>query len=130
MVFCNKHVESAHEFACEQCDYKATSKTLLKTHTDRDHEFTCEKCDYKSSTKIQLKSHSDTAHKNKRIACDYCERKFNKKETYEKHMKQDHAGRQNYMNNENSQNLIQTTLPFQRILRSHKKAVSTLEPIN
>ena len=99
----------------------------VRNVTDSNYEFTCEKCDYKSSTKIQLKSHSDTAHKNKRIFCDYCERRFNKIETYEKHMKQDHAGRQKYMNNEN---LIQTTLPFQRILRSHKKAVSTLEPIN
>ena len=32
------------EFACEHCEYKSPSKTLLKRQTNTAHDFTCEQC--------------------------------------------------------------------------------------
>ena len=114
-----RHVESTHEFACNQCDFKLTSKAHLKGHIETTHEFACEQCDYKSPSTTHLKRHNETAHKTKRLSCNICKRKFNKSEIYEKHKKSAHT-----------ENLVQTVIPFQRILRSNKKAASSLESIN
>ena len=73
---------------------------------------------------------SKTTQKSKRLSCTFCEQKFNKKETYEKHMMKAHGERPENLNLNTDQNLIQTTIPFQRKLRSFKKTVSALEPIN
>ena len=59
-------------YACDQCSFKATSEIVLKTHKIMHHERKVEK-------KVS-----------KRINCDYCEKRFNKKETFNQHMKKDH----------------------------------------
>ena len=45
-------------------------------------------------------------------------------------MKKAHGERPENLNTESDQNLLQTTIPFQRKLRSYKNKVSALEPIN
>ena len=62
-------------------------------------------------------------HRKKRISCNICEQKFNKKETYEKHMKKVHGGKQENMKIISDQNLVQTTIPF---LRNHLRASEAL----
>ena len=102
-----------------QVDIKSSSQRTHRDNSRTTHEFACEQCDYKSPSTTHLKRHNETAHKTKRLSCNICERKFNKSETYEKHKKSAHT-----------ENLVQTVIPFQRILRSNKKAASSLESIN
>ena len=84
-----------------------------------------EKEDRKATVKSQT---------SKRFHCEYCERKFNKAETYSKHKKQAHQ--ETLSDNsikdigKNSQSLLKTITPFERMLRGNKKKISTLEPIN
>ena len=111
-------METSHQsnkFPCDQCTYIAQNNPDLKLHVDKQH--------------MNNKDLPPRTQKTKRISCNICEQKFNKKETYEKHMKKVHGGTQENMNIISDQNLVQTTIPFQRKLRSYKKTVSTLEPI-
>ena len=43
--------------SCDQCDYKAAMKELLKKHKQSKHEgikYRCDQCDYKSSFRQKL----------------------------------------------------------------------------
>ena len=64
------------------------------------------------------------AYVSKRIACELCQRKFNKKETYSKHLKQAHG--ETSRNEEN----IESTMTFRKTLRSHKTTSRALKSIN
>ena len=59
-----------------QCDYKATQKSNLKTHINSAHRdvcYFCDQCDYKATWKVSLKKHIDSVHKGVRYACDQCD---------------------------------------------------------
>ena len=91
-------------------------------------EYDCDECDYKATTKESIKTHIQSFHKgnqkkiyvSKRIKCNLCDKKFNKKETYYKHMKVDHDQNinQNTTNQYNKLQSSQVNLPFQKILRN------------
>ena len=68
----------------------------------------------------------------KRLHCEYCARKFNKEETYLKHMKQTHPENINTIDkiSKSTDKSNQLLTPFQRIPRSNKKKGSALESIN
>ena len=69
-------------FKCEQYDYSSSSKTLLKRHINTIHV----------QSKNMLKDKENkSGTSSKRIHCTYCDKKFNKKETFEKHMKTFHG---------------------------------------
>ena len=117
---------SVHEVACEQCEYKSTLKALLKRHIETTHQrniFSCDQCTHKALNSPDLKLHMDKHHqkKTKRLSCEVCEQKFNKIEIYEKHMMKVRGGRQENLITNSDQNLIQTTIPFQRKLRSLRR---------
>ena len=101
-----KHVESVHEeirYSCDQCETKFKQKDDLKTHIQsvhkennaKDQGIWTEKEVSESSfqtettrtrvllptTKVNKKKHVST-----RLKCELCEEKFNKQETYSKHM--------------------------------------------
>ena len=63
-------------------------------HKDTVHG-TCEIIHNKNVSKSRINS--------KRLHCAYCDKKFNKKETYNKHIKTTHEG-QHHENSENSEN--------------------------
>ena len=80
----NRHMKSQHQqnheelskemrarFTCEKCDYKTTSKTVLKQHIELNHE--------------QKRNKSS-----KRKVCNVCDKQFNKEATYINHMKNLH----------------------------------------
>ena len=61
----NAQNEMYHHHDCDQCDYKATQKSSLKSHTASQHlgiEYNCNKCDYKATTKSSLKYHTASQH--------------------------------------------------------------------
>ena len=102
-----RHRETQHKiiYPCNQCEYKATTKEDLSEHKASHQEeiiHQCNQCEYKASTKNKLKEHIENIHgaikkqnpikkyTAKRLKCDKCERKFNKVETFEKHLNMDH----------------------------------------
>ena len=101
--------ESENDIACDQCDYKTTSKTLLNRHIENIHaevkkqetleirqRFNCDKCDFKTTSKTALTNHMSTKHENKekkiskRKVCVICLKRFNKISTYNEHMNKQH----------------------------------------
>ena len=124
----NQHKESSHEgnkSTCDQREYQAASTTNLEQHINREHQ--------KISGNAKNEARSQTTKKpymSRRLQCDGCDKKFNKEETYKKHMKQVHGGKVDNKTSEiNQQNKHQSKLTFQRILRSNKQTISTLDTI-
>ena len=64
-------------FTCEVCTFKSTNENSLKMHINTNHA---------QENKIRA-SKTDNKRKSTRIQCEMCDNKFNKKETFEKHMK-------------------------------------------
>ena len=52
-----RRMSKSSEFACEQCEFKSPSNTLLKRHTESAHKCSCEQCDYKSPSRTTLRMH-------------------------------------------------------------------------
>ena len=66
----------------------------------------------------------------KRIKCELCIKKFNKKETFNKHMKEAHKMSEDRSGGEGSkivENESQKQVTFQRNLRSLKKTESAID---
>ena len=72
------------------------------------------------------RTESKKTYKSKRIKCDHCDKKFNKKETFIKHLKEAHQEISKL-----GTKSIETTLKmtFQRQLRSYKKSDSATNVI-
>ena len=94
----NQHKVSCHDnkqYPCNQCDFKATTKQKVRLHIDIEHT---------------IKAKNKSQYVPKRIKCEECEKKFNKKETFEKHKCQ-----------QKIQHTIQPdNMTLQRYLRSNK----------
>ena len=47
------------EFTCDHCEYRSSSKTLLKRHGETYHKpvYPCNQCDYTATTKDDLNNH-------------------------------------------------------------------------
>ena len=93
-----------------------------------EHEYTCNICNKKYKNKTDLKRHNENVHMNKTVyiskrrKCQHCEKRFNKEETYDKHMKNEHNGTQNTNASiELNSNYPIAKVTFQRNLRSNKK---------
>ena len=70
----NRHTETAHKQKCDQRDNKAKSKQNTKHQSKTTHE--------------AIKPSNS-----KRIQCMLCDKKFNKNETFNTHMKKAHNQR-------------------------------------
>ena len=68
-------------FACKTCSFKTTNDETLKTHVESNH----------LPVENQNKKEKSNS---KRIHCQFCEKKFNKMETFDKHMKAYHKKNQ------------------------------------
>ena len=67
-------------FSCEVCTFKTTNTNYLKVHMDTTHQ----KMDN------NIKNNTENKVTSKRIHCDICGKKFNKQETFNKHIKNEH----------------------------------------
>ena len=60
-------------------------------------QFKCDQCDYKLTWKAHLKDHENVHHQTKekkfskkRQNCELCDKRFNKTETFNRHMRKEH----------------------------------------
>ena len=74
------------KMTCNLCYWSTKSNALLKIHMRKEHEVSSTMNPGENSLeKIQKK-----AYVHKRIKCEKCDKKFNKKETFKKHMESVH----------------------------------------
>ena len=101
-----RHKQATHREnreSCDQCEYNAATKGALIEHKKIHHTnntFHCNQCDHMSETKDGLQKHTEfipdkKKYVTKRIQCQKCEKKFNKKETFNTHMKKYHNESEN-----------------------------------
>ena len=153
-----KHIESQHTVNTYECDITSTQNMIHDSRVRRNlngKEIHCENCDFTSKSMTLLTLHTNgcmkhketlfkkqnktkenqgiNANKGKRIHCEKCEKKFNKEQTYEAHIKKYH---EEYNNNKklsqvnlnlnlNQKICTEMTSPVRtRSLRSNKKNCS------
>ena len=52
-------------YQCDQCDFKATSKTILQGHMSTIHEghlYKCDQCDFTTTTQTVFHNHMISSH--------------------------------------------------------------------
>ena len=87
---------SVHEgtkYACNQCNYQVTYKSLLKFHIKSKHEgvkYACNQCEYQAIHLYNLKRHIQTRHDSIKFPCDQCDRQLNSKDSLVMHKKAKH----------------------------------------
>ncbi len=81
------------KFWCDLCQSGFTQKTLLEDHV-RKHEGRLYKCQYCTKcfqTRTGLRLHLPEHTSNFRFSCDACQKGFDRKEVYEKHMRKHYS---------------------------------------
>ena len=112
---------SKYSLKCDQCDYRATTTTHLKTHImqhldERPHP--CAFCAKKFRTRPQVAEHEAAAHnETEQESCDKCDKKFNSRGKLTKHKLAHHS--------EQSHTCSQCDKTFssKSSLRSHERRV-------
>ena len=90
------HKQSVHEgikYACDQCEYQATTQWTLTRHIQSQHEgikYACDLCDYLATTQWDLTRHIQSKHEGLRYACDQCDYQATLKSNLLKHIKNKH----------------------------------------
>ena len=84
------------KFDCDQCEYKATTKSNLRVHILSIHEgiiFDCAQCVYKATQKSSLsnKEHKKSKHERIKYSCDQCEYKTSYKQALRIHKQSKHG---------------------------------------
>ena len=82
---------------CDQCEYKANSKEIIRHHKLSMHEGKinneCGKCDKRFATQAHLKRHQAFKHDGQRMKCNLCEFKAKDKTTINQHRMSKHEGK-------------------------------------
>jgi len=87
-------LESCQLF-CDQCEYKAKTKYLLRVHKESKHEgirYKCELCDYSAKKKEQVKLHNEAKHEGKTYSCNQCNYQTPRKYALKVHQDITHEG--------------------------------------
>ena len=95
-TFMNKHITTNHNE--EETEIEKIDTVISNSNSFNIRKcFSCDNCEYKTTNENVLKMHINTNHKNevnirksKRLHCNMCDKKFNKLDTFNKHMKLDH----------------------------------------
>ena len=64
-IFVFVWVNEGVKYACDQCDYQATTKFDLTRHNKSRHEgikYDCDQCEYQATSQSSLKRHSKAVH--------------------------------------------------------------------
>ena len=99
----NSHEVSDMKLAykCNQCDFKAPYKFIMKKHIRVNHadlksiyddlkEFSCNQCELKFSCRSNVTRHIQSQHGEKAFSCDQCEKQFRRKDSLEEHCQAAH----------------------------------------
>ena len=86
------HTEYPRPYPCDQCDYKAVNRYILRNHIDTHTEgkYPCHVCDFVSKTYVALRSHVLKTHREgeqEQYYCDKCNRQLKSKSNLENHLK-------------------------------------------
>jgi KRAB domain-containing zinc finger protein len=75
-----QHINFKHKginFPCEQCDYKAAGKDMLRSHIQQQHDkstiFKCDQCEHTTVNHGNLQKHILYIHCPNRLNCQHCE---------------------------------------------------------
>ena len=108
MDFSNNTNMKSHEesdmklaYKCNQCDFKAPYKFIMKKHIRVNHadlksiyddlkEFSCNQCESKFSCRSNVTRHIQSQHGEKAFSCDQCEKQFRRKDSLEEHCQAAH----------------------------------------
>ena len=83
-------------FKCNVCDFASTSNSTMEAHVKTIHKHKCDQCGANTDSKKCLNCQDKNIHvrhqqaKSKRINCNMCNKRFNKQDTYNAHMKKLH----------------------------------------
>ena len=67
------------KYACNQCDYQATTRDSLKRHIQSIHEgvkYDCKQCDKQYGVQSHLTKHIQSVHEGVKYACNQCDQQF------------------------------------------------------
>ena len=101
-----KHMRDVHrrlkgdfknfQFSCNQCDYRAKVKKLLKVHIASKHlgvRYPCTNCEYKAPSKTVLRTHQRSIHEKVKFDCSKCDKQFSTSANKVAHVQSIHEGR-------------------------------------
>ena len=134
LTISNQHTETEHggTYPCEQCDFVSTTPTALVRHSSIAHQNIIKKnINENKNQTVEGKQ----GYKSKRRKCEFCDKKFNKRETFNKHQKEAHQITENIninmskekstrLETKSNSNLSNIQMAFQRQLRSQKRTDS------
>ena len=88
--------DSERRFACDQCDYRCTTNSYLRTH-QRTHTgekpFACDQCDYRCTQSGALRYHLMMHTGEKPFACDQCDYRSTQNSNLRAHLRTHSARR-------------------------------------
>ena len=74
-----KTIKGDYKNHCNECDFKAKSKRIIKAHKLRVHEgvnYPCNQCDTKFTDLRNLKRHQMSVHEGVKYPCNQCDSNF------------------------------------------------------
>ena len=80
-------------FTCNQCQFLATSKYILKTHNQTVHEgvvFTCKQCQFSARSERTLKLHVQNIHEGIVYPCEFCPKSYVENKKRKRHIREVH----------------------------------------
>ena len=83
------------KYACDQCDYQATTQSNLTVHIKSKHEgvkYACNQCNYQATQKSSLTVHIKSIHEGVKYACEQCDYQATQLSSLAVHIKSKHEG--------------------------------------
>ena len=86
--------DKGNMFACDQCQYKAGTKGMLKIHHNHIHQvikYICDTCGHQTLCGQSLRRHQEAIHDGKKYACRECDHQATSKGNITQHQQTIHG---------------------------------------
>ena len=95
-IYRRRHIENEHEnvtIVCKKCGFKAIGRKGLKRHQRVEHweKRSCDQCEYQATDKSLLKEHTEKKHQGIRYPCTFCTLEMASLTNLKNHEKLKHA---------------------------------------
>ena len=73
------HKQSKHEgvkYSCDECEYQEGFQSALKTHKNEGAKCSCGECEYHAAFQSALKTHKQSKHEGVKYYSDECEKRY------------------------------------------------------